>query len=162
MLFRSGKSEWNLLKETKLGGTDGSLYLSPNEDRILKLLYNFILEQNTSEKRILLKYLIEQKGLTEIAALPNEMVFVPHKNQIGFWMTYLKNGIKLNDWTRKNRDNPEKVLKMYQKISKNLKVLHEQYGIIVSDCYYTNILIVDDEIPIFLDEIGRASCRERV
>lgn len=145
------KSEWRQLKETEWNGTDGCLYLSLNADRILKLLYNFILYQETSEKKILLHYLMKQKELKTVAAIPEELVFVPHKKQIGFWMTYFKNGVPLDKWTKKNQGNPEKILQVYQKISEILKMLHQKYGIIVSDCYYSNILIVDDKYPIFLD-----------
>ena len=146
-----GKSEWKCLKPTLLGGTDGSLYLSPNEDKILKLLYNFALYHGIEGKKVLLNYLINEKSLKTLAAIPEELVLVPHKNRIGFWMPYLKNGIQLDEWTKQNSGNPEKVLKVYQRISKILKELHEQYGIIVSDCYYTNILILNDEVPIFVD-----------
>lgn len=145
------KAEWKTLKSTLLGGADGILYLSPNEENIFKLLYNFYFHQGIEGKKKLLDYLMNQKQLKQIAAIPEDLVFVPHKKRIGFWMTYFKNGVKLDEWTKINKENPKKVLQMYQRISEILKILHQQYGIIISDCYYNNILIVDDEQPIFLD-----------
>lgn len=145
------KSEWKLLKPTLLGGTDGDLYLAPNEARILKLLYNFSLYRGIEEKKILLDYLMNQKRLSKIAAIPDELVLVPHKNRIGYWMKYFKNGVRLDEWTKQNEKNPKLVLQIYHRISEILKELHEQYGIVVSDFYYTNIIIVDNKFPIFVD-----------
>lgn len=145
------KSEWKQLQPTLLGGTDGELYLSLNKDRILKLLFNYALYHGIEEKKILLKYLMTQNELNKIAAIPEELVFVPHKNKIGFWMAYLKNGVRLDEWTKQNESHPRLVLKVYQRISETLKELHERYGIVVSDFYYTNIIIVDNEFPIFVD-----------
>lgn len=145
------KSEWKKLISTPLGGTDGTLYLSPNKEKILKLLYNFALYHGIEGKKVLLKYLMDHKELNKIAAIPQEMVLIPHKNRVGFWMSYLKNGVQLDEWTKQNESNPHLVLKVYQRISKILKQLHEQYGIVVSDCYYTNIIIVDNEFPVFVD-----------
>ncbi len=145
------KPEWKNLIPIPLGGTDGTLYLSPDKEKILKLLFNYALYHGIEEKKILLKYLMTQNELNKIAAIPEELVFVPHKNKIGFWMAYLENGVRLDEWTKQNESHPRLVLKVYQRISETLKELHERYGIVVSDFYYTNIIIVDNEFPIFVD-----------
>lgn len=145
------KKELKSLKTTKLGGTDGDLYLNQSLDQILKILYYRPLYENIDEKKLLLKRLYEWKELRNIAATPLDLVQILKTKQIGFWSTYYKNGIVLDEWTKINKDNPKKVLEMYQKISQILKELHEKYGIIVSDCYYNNILVIDDSFPILLD-----------
>lgn len=145
------KNELKKLKKTKLGGTDGDLYISPSCDRILKVLHNFKLYGGIGGKKRLLNYLVREKELEKVIAIPKEIVSVSYKKTIAFWMKYFSTGVRLDDWTKQNQNSPKKVLAMYREISKIVTSLHENYGIIVSDCYYTNILIVNDKFPIFVD-----------
>ncbi len=145
------KKELKSLITTKLGGTDGDLYLDSSLEKILKVLYSHFIYENMEEKKLLLERLYRWSELRDIAATPIELVQIFETKKIGFWAKYYKNGIPLDEWTKINKGNTKKVLEMYQKISKILKELHEKYGIIVSDCNYKNILIIDDSFPILVD-----------
>lgn len=150
-LNKMSKEEFKVLQRTKLGGTDGDLYLEVSMKRILKVLHHYSLYQGVGDKIRLLERLMRLQELKGIAAIPEEIDLIEFLKRWSFWMHYYQNGVKLDVWTRQNQSHSEKVLKVYKKISENLKLLHEEYGIIVSDCYYGNILIVEDEIPIFVD-----------
>lgn len=145
------KIDLKLLQKTKLGGTDGDLYLSPSKESLLKLLHNFSLYQGIGDKLKLLEKLLDFKELKDVAAIPEELIVIESLNRFGFWMKFYQSGVELDKWTKQNANDLEKVLQVYRRISEILKNLHTKYGIIVSDCYYKNILIVEDEYPIFVD-----------
>lgn len=145
------KDDMKKLKKTKLGGSDGILYLNASSQSLFKLLNPFKYSGGIESKKRLLSFLMKQKELEQICSIPYELSYVEHLNKIGYWMRYYQSSVKLNDWTKQNRHDYRKVITMYQKISEILKRLHEEYGIIVSDCYYNNILIVEDKYPILVD-----------
>lgn len=146
------KKDLKKLQKTKLGGSDGKLFLdSSRDDRILKLLYNNQTIEQIQNQITLLCELKKELSLSKIAATPKEIVYAKHLNQLGFWMESFLSGVRFDIWIKQNEENVDKIIDMFRKISQRMNILHKQYGIIITDCYYNNILIVDDEFPIFVD-----------
>ncbi len=145
------KNDMKQLKRTRLGGSDGIIYSDIYSKRLFKLLNTLKYPEEIYSKKQLLDFLMKQKELVQVCSIPYELSYVEHLKKIGYWMKNYQPSMKLNDWTKQNRNDSKKVITMYQKISEFLKLLHEKYGIIVSDCYYNNILIIEDKYPIFID-----------
>lgn len=144
-MYELSKQEFCQLTKTKLGGSEGDLYLDQDHSRILKVFHPYLLSFEKDQNWKTIHSLYHKQELKNIAAIPEEIVKINH--QFGFWMHYYQTGILLDQWIQQN--DRESVIFMYKKISQILKRLHDSH-ILVSDLYYSNILIVDQN-PIFID-----------
>ncbi len=140
------KNQLKSLRKTDLGGSEGAIYFSSMN--ALKLFHARLSALQIQDKKRMMEHLIGLQELESFSAVPQELVFF--KRRIGYWMNLIV-GVSFDEWLRQNRHDLRKVIVMYRKISERLKLLHEKYGMIVSDCFYSNILIVEDSDPVFVD-----------
>ncbi len=140
------KQELKSFYKTDLGGADGTIYFHDME--ALKIFHARLSMLELQEKKRMIEYLFGFQELEPFSSIPKKLV--SFKRRIGYWMNLIV-GIPLDIWVRQNKHDTRKVIDMYKKISERLKLFHEKYGILVNDCYYSNILIVDDSEPVFVD-----------